>query len=192
MKLPMATIPAVLFLGLASTEVVSSLPVKTISNSTTLVAKNGINRVRQEMEDGTIPTLSEFSIEKPHLPELHPLLGEIQSYRTMPPNWDGYDGIPVHEQVIKDACKFLELFPFNYGDRPIALPLPAPSGDGEMGLYWKNDTAFAEVSFNGNGKISFFASKGTHELDSFDDMDIPQSRNLLLDRIANVVAGAFS
>ena len=86
------------------------------------------------------------------------LRNELRSYLSLKENWDGEGAkIPTQESV-NDALKFLDNRPDN-----IPLPYPEEGFDGDAGLYWCNRKAqvFAEVTFDGDNKFSFFAVHGT-------------------------------
>jgi hypothetical protein len=80
------------------------------------------------------------------------LAAELQSYLDLPHGWDGYDGVPASLDAITDAFLFLDM-------RPADIPLPYPEigPDGEVGVYWRTVTIFAEISFHGDGEYSYYA-----------------------------------
>jgi hypothetical protein len=98
-------------------------------------------------------TVSELQSDEPKEPSSEDKLdGELQSYMHLPDGWDGYDGIPATLGAVRDALDFLCL-------RPDDIPLPYPQlgPDGEVGLYWRTEEVFAEISFYGDGEYSYHA-----------------------------------
>lgn len=75
----------------------------------------------------------------------------LQSYLQLDPGWDGYEGIPPKRQAVIDAISFLDRKPAD-----IQAPYPQLSSDGEVGLYWKTATVFADIGFYGDGEYSYY------------------------------------
>ncbi|MBF0437546.1 MAG: hypothetical protein HQL93_00350 [Magnetococcales bacterium] len=151
--------------------------------------------IRQKLEDAFRVDMSciqeKRSMSVAQTP-LQKLVGEIASYQDMSKGWDGYNGEPIRHDVVSDVLNFLDVFPFKQEKKELDLPIPAPSGDGEMGLYWRKGQAFAEVSFFGDGKISFYAVNDGIDLESFDDCEIPKSCNHVIDIISNIISNYFT
>jgi hypothetical protein len=81
------------------------------------------------------------------------LLHVLDSYLHLEPGWDGYDGVPATLTSVADAAYFaLALLPQN-----VVVPCPEIGGDGEVGLYWRSDKAIVEISFDGEGRYSWYA-----------------------------------
>lgn len=91
---------------------------------------------------------------------------ELQSYLALPPDWDGYGGVPSPQSVIEDALKWLATLPL--GGAP---PLPMVAGDGEVSLYWNVGDLYLEVSFPGDSTYHFIATYGKERVGS-DDLSI--------------------
>jgi hypothetical protein len=77
-------------------------------------------------------------------------LGE---YKTLQAGWDGEVGA-VPDLVLIDnlSVLFEEIVLSGF-----AVPDPAISSDGEIGLYWRKNGIFAEVTIDGPGEYSYFA-----------------------------------
>jgi len=109
----------------------------------------------------------------------------ITSYRNLEPDWDGYDGHAPNAQAISDALHFLNLL-------PSAMPPPVPgvAGDGEVGFHWRLETIYVEVSFYGDEKIIYHASKGDKILcaedEEFSKKSLPRK---LFEQIARLQGG---
>ena len=53
-----------------------------------------------------------------------------------------------------DAIEFLENRPDN-----VPLPLPEVASIGDVGIYWDEDSVFAEVQFGGDRTYSYYAKR---------------------------------
>lgn len=80
------------------------------------------------------------------------LLKKLYSYKELAQNWDGYDGIKPAEEIIKTAEIFLTILKSNQ----IVNPKIMVSGDGTVGLFWKNNRNYLEVDFDTAEHLSFF------------------------------------
>lgn len=78
------------------------------------------------------------------------LLRELIAYRSLPHDWDGYDGQPASPRATLDALQFLQQL-------PSGLPIPTPmlSGSGTVGLYWDHDDYYASLEFEGDGTYTY-------------------------------------
>ncbi len=95
--------------------------------------------------------------------------------------WDGSDSQAPAQENLDAAKAFLAKI-------PAGMPIPKAmlSASGEVGLYWDTPTMFADISFEGNGKLSLFTRQkfGQHLENFVDDVslaDVTQewlSRNL--------------
>ena len=76
----------------------------------------------------------------------------VNSYKSYPLNWDGYDGIPPSAETISNALLFIEKLPYG-----VIEPRPGVSGDGEVRLFWENDDIYIDIGFLGDGTYVFYA-----------------------------------
>lgn len=77
---------------------------------------------------------------------------ELYSYKKLQNNWDGYGGIRPDDEIINSAKKFINILKYN----KIFEPKIMVSGNGEIGLFWKNQNNYIEVDFDEDGHLSFF------------------------------------
>ncbi|MGH6919860.1 MAG: hypothetical protein ACREJ0_19405, partial [Geminicoccaceae bacterium] len=75
----------------------------------------------------------------------------------------------------------------------VPLPYPQIGADGEVGLYWRTEEVYAEVSFYGDGNYSYYACYGPagaeqveagEEGCSLEEADWPTKLLLILSKIA--------
>jgi len=85
-----------------------------------------------------------------HAEALGRLLHELLTYRSLPYDWDSYDGQPANEHAMLDALKFLTHLPPG-----LQIPAPMLAGTGTVGLYWDRGNHYASLEFEGDGTYSF-------------------------------------
>lgn len=79
------------------------------------------------------------------------LAAELVAYRNLPEGWDGQDGMAPSKAAIDDALMFIDLLPLS-----AEAPQPMVSGEGEVGFFWRTENGFIDVSFMGDGIISYY------------------------------------
>jgi len=77
---------------------------------------------------------------------------ELFSYKELQNNWDGYEGIKPSDEIISTTKKFIDILKHN----KILKPKIMVSGNGEIGLFWKNQDKYIEVDFDEAEYLSFF------------------------------------
>lgn len=77
---------------------------------------------------------------------------ELNSYKDLKPNWDGYNGKKPSDEIINTAKKFLE----KLQNSQISSPEIMLSGSGEIAIYWENRDNYIEVNFDMKDYLSFF------------------------------------
>lgn len=74
-------------------------------------------------------------------------------------DWDGYGALPIQEQAVLEAERFIGVMPAFMPDPEIA---PEPSGD--IGLQWSfGENRILTVSFEGRDIITYAAILGSSE-----------------------------
>ena len=74
-------------------------------------------------------------------------------------DWDGYGALPIQEQAVLEAERFIAVMPAFMPDPEIA---PEPSGD--IGLQWSfGENRILAVSFAGRNIITYAAILGSSE-----------------------------
>lgn len=96
---------------------------------------------------------------------LDKLVGVLSSYVNLGDDWDGYDGVPPTRVAVDNALAFISKLPNN-----LVLPKPMLSGNGNIGLYWKTDTLYLDIEFEGDGSYSYYAEKDGSDHSLFDDL----------------------
>lgn len=77
---------------------------------------------------------------------------ELESYKALKDNWDGYNGIRPTDEVIDATKNFLAILK-NYN---IMQPRIMVSGDGQIALFWKDNKKYIEVDFDIGQHFSYF------------------------------------
>jgi hypothetical protein len=80
------------------------------------------------------------------------VIATLRSYKSLPPDWDGYGADAPAETAIEDAVRFVGTLPEN-----LPPPIPMVSGSGEVGLFWKGGGAYVDVGFMGDGRVAYLA-----------------------------------
>lgn len=74
-------------------------------------------------------------------------------------NWDGYGALPINEQAVLEAERFIAIMPLFMPDPEIA---PEPSGD--IGFQWSfGENRILAVSFEGRNIVTYAAILGSSE-----------------------------
>jgi hypothetical protein len=92
---------------------------------------------------------------------------ELCGYLALPDDWDGYGGQSPDVQAIHCALEALALI--------AAERLPAPramvSGNGEVGLYWRNGY-HCEINFQSDRRFYYFCEKGSDVAAAGEDIEL--------------------
>jgi hypothetical protein len=88
--------------------------------------------------------------------EYKKLFQKLYSYKELAQNWDGYNGIQPSEEIVETTESFLNILKNNQ----IVNPKIMISGDGTIGLFWKNNHNYLEVDFDTAKHLSFFYEFG--------------------------------
>lgn len=90
---------------------------------------------------------------------------ELRSYGQLGANWDGFGAVAPLRDHISHAIKIIDQLPPGF-----AVPKPMLSADGEIGLYWDEKHAYADISIEENGLAAIFLkTKGTDKKEKFWD-----------------------
>lgn len=84
--------------------------------------------------------------------EYEKLLQKLYSYKELPINWDGYNGVGPSIEIVATVKNFLNILKNNQ----IANPKIMVSCDGTIGLFWKSNHNYLEVDFDTANYLSFF------------------------------------
>lgn len=77
----------------------------------------------------------------------------LDEYKTLQAGWDGEVGVVPALVAVDDlSTLFDEVVLAGF-----SVPDPAISSDGEVGLYWRIDGVFAEITIDDPGEYSYFA-----------------------------------
>ena len=140
----------------------------TAFTGTVFAAENYIDSINQSVTAksssiGYIETFkdsildSETLASKAYTRLFHEVRLELDSYRNLKPEWDGYDAIPPNFSSISVAKILLR----SIYAKELPLPRSMISPDGEVGLYWDWEGVFIDLGVDEDNCISFF-SKDKH------------------------------
>jgi len=104
---------------------------------------------------------------------------ELDSYKELKNNWDGYGGVRPNDEIIITAQKFID----RLESLQIINPKIMVSGVGEIGLFWKNKNSYIEVDFDENEYFTYFY-KINNEIYGEDDIALSQD---IPDRLLHVL-----
>jgi hypothetical protein len=79
------------------------------------------------------------------------LIGEVRRWGLLNANWDGEGAAPPVASSLKEAVSFVNLL-----DEADTLPEPMLHASGHAGLFWKDDSLYADIEFLGNGRIAYY------------------------------------
>ena len=120
---------------------------------------------RTESNATAAPEVRQLSNHYPD--EFSALEGRVRGFLSYGKNWDGEDAKEIPQAAVYSSLNFLaELRGHFSGLEPRSA---APSPDGEIVLYWHNPTGYAEINFDGSGKLSMCWSIGDEELRSIEE-----------------------
>lgn len=81
----------------------------------------------------------------------------IKDYINLEEDWDGYGGIPPMKEIVVTATNLVSKLKME----EIKVPKPMLSGSGEIGLYWKNDSMYIEITIDEPQKYSLYIEEGS-------------------------------
>jgi hypothetical protein len=73
---------------------------------------------------------------------------ELREYMWLEEGWGGINSIAPSQIAIENALSFIHRFPDT-----LTQPTPMIAADGEVGLYWRHQSAYVEVEFAGDGMM---------------------------------------
>ncbi|OPX39647.1 MAG: hypothetical protein B1H11_02535 [Desulfobacteraceae bacterium 4484_190.1] len=71
---------------------------------------------------------------------------ELRGYLLLGKGWGGVNSVAAPELAVENAVSFLYLFTYD-----LKQPTPMVAADGEVGLYWRHQSAYVELEFAGDG-----------------------------------------
>ncbi len=80
------------------------------------------------------------------------LINKLNSYLSLPDDWDGYDGVAPSKQTVDDAIRLLHLLP-----NRISIPKAMLGNLGTVGYYWEKENLYAEICFDGDQTFWYYA-----------------------------------
>jgi hypothetical protein len=92
------------------------------------------------------------------------LTGELLSFFSYEPNWDGEHACAPAVGGIYDAVDFLSSLP-----QGIPMPKPMVLASGDVALYWDDGTVYAEIGFDGSHAYYAYAERPGSAPAHFDD-----------------------
>ncbi len=97
----------------------------------------------------------------------------IGDYAFLTEDWDGYGGIAPSEELIKTTIELLG----QLHEKGFSIPKPMLSGVGEIGLYWRNDIIYVEITIDEPNIYSLYIEEGNAYSGKADikiEEDLPQ------------------
>lgn len=108
------------------------------------------------------------------------LATKVKSLLSLHHGWDGAGAEPITKEAVDEGLSFVDLLKvYN------VMPHVSPAADGELSFSWRNEGAYLEVSFYGDGLMYWYhrtidtSETGT---DSFSRKSIPR-------KIENIIRG---
>lgn len=84
--------------------------------------------------------------------EYKKLIKKLYTYKELPNNWDGYNGVAPSREIIETAENFLKILK----NSQIMNPKIMVSCDGAIGLFWQDNHNYLEVDIESAEYLSFF------------------------------------
>lgn len=105
------------------------------------------------------------------------LRAELRSYQALESGWDGEGSFRPADDLIEGALILLDYLPAG-----IALPKAMVSSSGEVGLYWKTDTFYADIVIEGRNVFSLFVRSRIDPSREFfyDELSISEESSALI------------
>ncbi len=97
----------------------------------------------------------------------------IGDYAFLTEDWDGYGGVAPSKAIIKTTIELLEKLHL----QGFSIPKPMLSGSGEIGLYWKNNSIYTEITIDEPNSYSLYIEEGNAYSGKADikiEEDLPQ------------------
>ncbi|MBW2095697.1 MAG: hypothetical protein JRI80_12495 [Deltaproteobacteria bacterium] len=131
------------------------------------LSANNQTSTKSEYEPSIIDSLLPFFRKKT-------VENELRGYLRLEAGWGGVNSVAVPELAVENAISFLNRFPDN-----LTQPTPMIAADGEVGLYWRYQSAYVELEFAGDGLMFGYCRdlNGNEEfiddllVDSFEQME---------------------
>ena len=84
--------------------------------------------------------------EFPHYFRQKTVEDELRGYFRLEEGWGGVNSVAVPALAVENAVSFLYRFTYD-----LKQPTPMVAADGEVGLYWRHQSAYVELEFAGDG-----------------------------------------
>lgn len=82
------------------------------------------------------------------------LAGELRGWGLLTVGWDGEGAAAPNFRSLKEAVSFVGLL-----DEDGVLPEPMLHASGHAGLFWKDDSLYADIEFLGDGRIAYYIER---------------------------------
>jgi hypothetical protein len=171
-------------MSITSTATVATVFLASTLSSPT-ISEDFSNRLKQDSNyytsvKKTATTYSDLLV-KSEYNDFKKLEGELYSYLELDENWDGYGGTIPDKELINSCQEIIEKL------KKLGLNAPKPmlTGSGEVGLYWKDDTTYIELSFEEEDTFSYIIDNGKNivgEEDCSKDDNLPSRLHIALEK----------
>jgi hypothetical protein len=142
-----------------------TLPDTSCADDSSLSANNQTS----SMSESSPSLIEEF----PHYFRKKTVEGELRGYLRLEAGWGGVNSVPVPEPAVEDAISFLNRFPDN-----LTQPTPMVAADGEVGLYWRYQSAYVELEFAGDGLMFGYGRDLNGNEEFIDDVSVDSSEEM--------------
>lgn len=95
----------------------------------------------------------------------HKVINEIASYLKLGFDWDGYEGKAPKRSTVINAIDFAN----HLISEDFFHPKATLSASGAVGLYWEMQDFFAEIDFDDEGYVAFFAESSINNKKIYSD-----------------------
>lgn len=105
--------------------------------------------------------------EFPHYFRKKTIEKELRGYLRLEERWGGVESVAPPELAVENTISFLSRFPDD-----LTQPTPMVAADGEVGLYWRHQSAYVELEFAGDGMMFGYARDLNGKETFFDDVPL--------------------
>lgn len=143
----------------ALSEVVQQ-PTRTAQKASTISTSVGYGRdrtpsiVAPSTSIADIGELRKFGESERQTTSLEKLQGELRSWGLFRADWDGEGAAMPNARSLQVAVSFVGLL-----DEDSFLPEPMLHATGHAGLFWKDNSLYADIEFLGDGRIAYYIER---------------------------------
>lgn len=151
----------------------AALSLSTFVNAAAFSSTSDVQRSNVLTDDSTF-----LALPGRETSEYERVVGELRSWRMLGANWDGEGAAAPNDRSIREAVGFVGLLATG-----VRLPEPMLHASGNAGLFWKNESDYADLEFLGDGQLAYYVERdqGKHKgVVKFDQRKVPPVLEALL------------